>query len=63
MRFKDRYRVEPTRLRGWEYTSPGMYFITICTRELRPYFGEILQGAVQLTPLGETAQDFWEDLP
>jgi putative transposase len=28
--FKNKYRVETTRLKGWNYAAAGLYFITIC---------------------------------
>lgn len=35
--FKNKYRIESTRLRGYDYTSPGEYFVTICTKgSLKP---------------------------
>ena len=30
--YKNKYRVESTRLAGWDYSSPGYYFVTICTK-------------------------------
>jgi len=28
--FQDKYRVESTRLRDWDYAGDGYYFVTIC---------------------------------
>ena len=44
-----RYR----RFKGWDYTKGASLFITIATKPRRPLFGEIVDGHVVLTPLGE----------
>ena len=35
----------------------GVYFITICTAERQHYFGEITDGKMQLSPLGQCLND------
>jgi len=47
-RYKNKYRVESTRLKGWDYTAHGHYFITICTHNKQPFFGEIVGGEIQI---------------
>lgn len=46
-KYLDRYRIEPARLKGWDYGSPGLYFITICTFQGVHFFGEIRYTPVQ----------------
>ena len=36
-----RYRIESTRLKGYDYSRDGAYFITICTKNKFRLFGEI----------------------
>jgi len=36
-----KYRIESTRLKHWDYSNPGMYFITICTHNFVEWFGTI----------------------
>jgi len=31
-KFKNKYRIETTRLNGWDYGKNGYYFVTICTK-------------------------------
>jgi len=63
-RYKERYRIESTRLSGWDYASPGYYFVTIVTRQRCLSFGDILnQGEIRLSPLGEIARRFWVEIP
>ncbi|MSQ22194.1 MAG: hypothetical protein EXR53_02650 [Dehalococcoidia bacterium] len=51
------------RLKGYDYTMPGAYFITICTYQRLPLFGEIVNGEMRLNPHGHFAQDCWNALP
>jgi REP element-mobilizing transposase RayT len=41
-KFRNRYRIESTRLRGYDYSRNGAYFITICTKNRICLFGEIV---------------------
>ncbi len=61
--FKNKYRIETTRLRGWDYASAGWYFVTICTRNRLPFFGAMERGDMRLSPIGEIAADFWAQIP
>ena len=51
--FKGKYRVESARLRGWDYTSAGWYFVTLCTSNRECVLGEVVNGVVHLSPIGE----------
>ena len=61
--FKDTYRIETTRLRGWDYASAGWYFITICTHNRQPFFGWVEDGKMRLSPIGEVARKYWQAIP
>jgi putative transposase len=49
------------RLKGYDYTQPGAYFITIVTHDRRRLFGGIVDGRMRLSPFGEIARDAWLD--
>ena len=53
------YLVESARLRGWDYSSEGLYFVTICVRDRQPVFGEIVDGELRLSGLGVLAGWHW----
>jgi putative transposase len=53
--FQNKYRGESARLRGWDYRSPGWYFVAICARGHICIFGNISGGQVRLSPSGEVA--------
>jgi putative transposase len=62
-RFKDKYRIESTRLQNYDYSANGWYFVTICTRDKLCFFGDAIAGQIQLSEIGEIAQKFWEEIP
>ena len=59
--YKNKYRSETTRLKGWDYSKPGRYFITICTYNKDYLFGEIKGGIMELSNFGQIAlQEWWK---
>jgi REP element-mobilizing transposase RayT len=61
--FRNKYRIESTRYRGYDYSSPGKYFITICTKNRKSYFGEVENGKLISSELGKIAEIFWREIP
>ena len=61
--YMNKYRIGSKRLKGYDYTSPGKYFITICTKNKIPYFGKIENGEMILSKLGKIAEKFWQEIP
>lgn len=47
------------RLRDYDYSSPGEYFITICTQNRECLFGEVVDGEMVLNEFGKIAHDEW----
>ncbi|MEA1978088.1 MAG: transposase [Chloroflexota bacterium] len=50
------------RLQGYDYSQPGAYFVTICTRNRLPIFGRVDQGRMLLNNCGKIATRKWERL-
>jgi len=46
-------------LKGYDYSSPGAYFLTICTYQRQCLFGEIVKGIMQLNEFGQIAAAEW----
>ena len=42
--YKNKYRIDSTRLNNWNYSQSGFYFVTICTRNLECVFGNVVCG-------------------
>ena len=38
------------RIRGYDYSTPGVYFITVCTKDRAPIFGTISNGDIYHKP-------------
>jgi REP element-mobilizing transposase RayT len=51
------------RLRGWDYRSPGWYFVTINTRKKRPLFGTLVNRNVAVSELGRIVEKCWLAIP
>jgi putative transposase len=51
------------RLPGYDYTTPGVYFVTIVTHDRARVFGEVVGGEMRLSRPGEIAQHEWSRLP
>ncbi len=51
------------RLRGYDYSRAGAYFVTVCTQGKRPLLGEIVEGKIVLNEAGRLVGRAWEVLP
>jgi len=47
------------RLKEYDYTQSGAYFVTIVTYQREPLFGEIVDGVLKLNEWGEIARREW----
>ncbi|MFH0920858.1 MAG: transposase [Fibrobacterota bacterium] len=63
MLYKNKYRSESARLRNWDYSSNGYYFVTICTHDRKHHFGTINDGMVALSEMGDIADKYWREIP
>jgi putative transposase len=50
------------RLRNYDYTSSGVYFITICTQDPQDTLSIIQDNTTQPTETGQIIQNTWNDL-
>ncbi|MFA5984901.1 MAG: transposase [Methylococcaceae bacterium] len=51
------------RLQGYDYSQAGMYFITLCTHDRLPLFGEIVEAEMILNNAGIEAEKCWCAIP
>jgi REP element-mobilizing transposase RayT len=58
----DQHHRRSIRLKGYDYTQAGAYFITICTWQRQSFLGEIINGEMQLNVYGEISQFYWQNL-
>ncbi len=50
------------RLKDWDYSADGAYFITICTKDRKHDFGKIKKERMFLSPIGKIAENFWKEI-
>jgi putative transposase len=62
-KYQNKYRSDSARLRSWDYSQPGSYFVTICTANKQHYFGGIIDKKLNPTDLGKVANDCWVAIP
>jgi len=57
------YHRRSIRLTGFDYSSRGAYFITLCTHQRQCIFGNIVNETVQLNAIGSIVHDEWVRTP
>jgi REP element-mobilizing transposase RayT len=51
------------RLKGYDYSRAGAYFVTICVHQRECLLGNIVNGEMQLSRFGKIVSYAWQDLP
>ena len=51
------------RLQSYDYSNPGYYFVTICTKDREAIFGKIVNGVMVKNKLGNIAYKYWLRMP
>jgi REP element-mobilizing transposase RayT len=51
------------RLKNYDYSQAGAYFVTICVKHREQLFGQIQDGTMQLNQYGKIATEWWEQIP
>ncbi|MGH2568954.1 MAG: transposase [Bacteroidota bacterium] len=47
------------RLKGYDYSSEGGYFVTICTHNRECLFGEVVEEKMRLNEIGQIVKEEW----
>ena len=61
--FRNQYRIESARRLNWDYSAPGWYFVTICTKQKASYFGRVFDSVMNLSAIGDYAARCWREIP
>jgi putative transposase len=51
------------RLRGYDYSQAGAYFVTVCAYQRQCLFGAVIEGQMVLNEVGKIAQACWNEIP
>jgi putative transposase len=62
-KFRNKYRITTTRKSGYDYSSFGSYFITICIKNRVCCLGEINNHKMNLSEWGEIVSKYWIEIP
>ena len=60
---------KPVRIEGYDYSTPGAYFVTVCTADRKPIFWLERRGGYHppekspLSPAGKTVEQAIEQIP
>ncbi len=55
----ERHHRRSMRLRGYDYSRAGVYFVTICTYQRECLLGEVVDGRMRLNACGQLVAQAW----
>jgi REP element-mobilizing transposase RayT len=58
----EKYHRRSVRLKGYDYSYQGWYYVTICTRNREMIFGDVVDGKMVLNEFGKIVENTWHDL-
>lgn len=59
----DRFHRRSIRLRGYNYTRAGAYYVTVCTQDRFPLFGDVVNDEMMPNAMGAIVQRCWDAIP
>jgi len=59
----NKHKRRSIRLKGYDYRSSGVYFVTIVTQGRALLWADVCEGEVILSPAGEMVEQVWTQLP
>jgi len=59
----NRHNRHSIRLKGYDYSRQGLYYITLCCKDRICLFGEIIDGKMILNDAGKIADECWNQIP
>lgn len=51
------------RLKNYNYSQAGYYFVTLCSKDGKQWFGKIKNEKMQPYAYGEVVAKFWQEMP
>ncbi len=62
--FQNKYRTQSHRLKNYDYSHYGFYFVTVCVKKFACVFGDVSsEGTMVLNGLGEVADNCLSAIP
>ena len=57
------YHRRSIRLKEYDYSQCGYYYITVCTKNMECWFGNVVGGEMKLSDIGEIVKKCWVEIP
>ncbi len=57
-----KHRRRSIRLKDYDYSQEGAYFITVCSRDKESLFGNVTEGKMHLNSYGKIVNYFWGNI-
>jgi putative transposase len=51
------------RLKDYDYSQAGAYFVTICTKDKECMFGDVIDGEMRSNEMGHVVRQCWNAIP
>ena len=61
--YKNKFKIDSSRLKDRDYSTPWWYYVIICTNNFKGCFEEIKNGRMILNEFGKIVEQFWVDIP
>ncbi|HEX9917447.1 MAG TPA: transposase [candidate division Zixibacteria bacterium] len=58
----EKYHRHSIRLKSYDYSQEGAYFVTICTQDKKYPLGKVVGGNMELSSIGKIAQEYLFDI-
>jgi len=59
----EKHHRQSIRLKDYDYSQAGMYFVTVCALNKECLFGDVVNGEMVLNEFGEIILSQWKNLP
>lgn len=59
----EKHRRRSTRLKEYDYSRQGAYFVTVCVKNKENLLGKIINGEMFLSEIGKIIEKCWNEIP
>ena len=60
---RNRHHRHSLRLKDFDYSQTGAYFLTLCTQKRACLFGDVVDGEMRLNDAGRVVEQCWLEIP
>jgi putative transposase len=63
MATSSKFQRRSIRLKSYDYSQPGGYFVTLCTKDKTHIFGLVEEESMILSTVGKIVEECWLNIP